>query len=51
MSNTDALSPVEFSRRLRALGDSALSGLLDHSLPAWTETHGLPVNDVTDQPS
>lgn len=51
MTNTDDLGPVEFSRRLRVLADSALGDILDHRQPAWTDTHGLPADGVIEQSS
>jgi CubicO group peptidase (beta-lactamase class C family) len=42
LANTDAIDG--FGARLRSLGDSVLGGALDHELPDWTQTHGIPLN-------
>jgi hypothetical protein len=45
LANTDRLGVVDFGRRTRALADSLLRGQLDPTMPPWTVTHGIPVDD------
>lgn len=43
VTNDDHLGPQDFNRRLRLLANSGLARHLDHSQPAWTDSHGLSV--------